>query len=267
MLLTVKPTTSITRTLRFARLALHLMSAVAMVALVFPFSHGARRARLVRRWSAQLLDILAVRIEFIGTPPAGTIPAMIVSNHVSWLDILAINAVRAVRFVAKSDIGRWPVAGWVCKQVGTLFIDRTHPHQIARINQQVAVALRAGDTFAVFPEGTTTAGNVLLPFHSALLQPALACDARLYPLAIRYTRADGSLCSEADYDGDKSLVDTLRLMVTQPVINVRLEFLAPLACDSGDRHELAQSAAAAIAFALNLPVPCSLAETASGRKA
>ena len=267
MSLTVKPTTSIARTLRFVRIALHIVSAVATVALVFPFSHRARRAHLVQRWSARLLDILAVRIESIGTPPAAAIPAMIVSNHVSWLDIFVLNAVRAVRFVGKSDIRRWPVAGWLCEQGGTLFIDRTRPHQIARINRKMAAALMKGDTFAVFPEGTTSAGNVLLPFHAALLQPALACDARLYPVAIRYTRADGSLCSEADYEGDKSLIDTLRLMVTQPVINVRLEFLAPLACGSQDRRELAQSAAAAIARALNLPVPCSRAESVSGRKA
>src|SRR5260370_40681578 len=98
------------------------MSAVATVALVFPFAHSARRAHLVRRWSARLLDILAVRIELIGTPPAAAIPAMIVSNHVSWLDILAINAVRAVRFVAKSDIGRWPVAGVGWQAVGAPFL-------------------------------------------------------------------------------------------------------------------------------------------------
>jgi 1-acyl-sn-glycerol-3-phosphate acyltransferase len=266
-LLTAKPTTFIARTMRFAGVALHLMSAVATVALGFPFLNSARRAHFVRRWSARLLDILAVRIEFVGTPPAAAMPAMIVSNHVSWLDIFAINAVRAVRFVGKSDIRRWPVAGWLCEQVGTLFIDRTRPHHTARINRQVAAALREGDTFAVFPEGTTTAGNVLLPFHAALLQPALACDARLYPVAIRYTRADGSLCSEADYDGDKSLVDTFKLMLTQPVINVRLEFLPPLACGAKDRRQLAHAAAAAIARALNLPVPRSRAEAASGRKA
>ena len=265
--MTVKPTTFIARTMRFARVALHLISGVAIVALVFPFLNSTRRAHFVRRWSARLLDVLAVRIKFVGTPPAAAMPAMIVSNHVSWLDIFAINAVRTVRFVGKADIRRWPVAGWMCEQVGTLFIDRTRPHEIARINRQVEAALREGDTFAVFPEGTTTTGNVLLPFHSALLQPALACDAQLYPLAIRYTRADGSLCSEADYDGDKSFVDTLKLMLTQPVINVRLQFLAPLACEAKDRRELAQNAAAAIARALNLADPCSRAETASGRRA
>ncbi len=209
---------------------MHLVQGVGAAALVLPFLGRARRVNYVQRWSASLLAVLAVRVEVAGVPPRGHTPAMIVANHVSWLDIFAINAAHPSRFVAKAEIRRWPIIGWLCAQGGTLFLDRTRRHHIAQINQQVGTALVQGDTFAVFPEGIISTGDVLLPFHAALLQPALACGAALHPVAIRYTRRDGSLCAEADYEGEKSMWDSLLLMVTQPQINVRLQFLPPLAC-------------------------------------
>ncbi len=222
----------------------------------------------VRRWAARLLAILVVRVKVSGTPPiAGVAPAMIVANHVSWLDIFAINAVRKVRFVAKSEIRRWPVFGWLCAQGSALFIERARRHHAANINRQMAAALRQGDLFVVFPEGYTSAGDVVLPFHTSLLQPALECDAMLYPVAIRYTRADGSLCSEADYEGDKSMVGSLLLMVTQPVIYARLQFLAPLACAGKHRRELAYEASRLIAGALGVPAPRKRSGKAAGPKA
>ncbi len=234
-------------------MALHLARGVATAALVFPFLDKAQRVNRIRRWSARLLRILAIHLEISGTPPIGaTAPVMIVANHVSWLDIYAINTVRAARFIAKSEVRRWPVIGWLCGQAGTFFVERARKRHTAQINEQVAAALMQGDTVAVFPEGTTTAGDVVLPFHASLLQPALKCDALLYPVAIRYTRADGSLCSEADYAGDKSIAGSLRLMATQPVIRARLQFLPPLTCVGRPRHELAREAARLIAGALGL---------------
>jgi 1-acyl-sn-glycerol-3-phosphate acyltransferase len=244
------------RTVRVMRMAWHVLRAVAIAALVFPFLDNAQRRVRVQRFSRRLLTIFAVRVTVSGAPPrALDAPAMMVSNHVSWLDIFAINAAHAMRFVAKSEIRRWPVIGWLCEKGGTLFIERTHRRHTLNINAQIVAGLRQGDTFAVFPEGTITAGDVVLPFHASLLQPALACNARLFPVAIRYTRADGSLCREADYAGDKTLLDTLRMMLTQPVIQAHLQFLPPLTCEGRHRRELAHDAAQLIASALKLPAP------------
>lgn len=268
MSLSASPTKFITRLFRLTRLVLHLARAVATTGLVFHFLDAAGRVNYIQRWSARLLAILAVRVEVSGTPPlAGVAPAMIVANHVSWLDIFAINTVRTVRFVAKSEIRRWPVFGWLCAQVGTIFIERTRRHHIAQINEQVVAALTQGDVFAVFPEGMISAGNVLLPFHASLLQPALACDAMLYPVAIRYVRADGSLCSEADYEGDKSMFGSLLLMLTQRVIFVRLQFLPALKSAGKHRREIAHKASRLIAGALGVPAPRRRAGTAAGPKA
>lgn len=244
------------RVVRVLRLTGHVVQTAAVAAIVFPFLSAAQRRVRVRRFSRQLLAILSVRLKVSGEPPrAQDLPAMLVANHVSWLDIFAINAAHAMRFVAKSEIRRWPVIGWLGAQGGTLFIERAQRRHTVNINEQIATGLRAGDTFAVFPEGAITSGDVVLPFHASLLQPALACNAQLFPVAIRYTRADGTLCYEADYAGAKTLLDSLRLILTQPVIHVHLQFLPPLACDSRHRRDLAHDAAAQIAAALNLPAP------------
>ena len=235
-----------------------------MAAAVMPFLGRARRRAYVQRWSAHLLAVLNVRIEIIGKPPNRSAPAMLIANHVSWLDIFAINSTHTVRFVAKAEIRRWPIFGWLCEQGGTVFLERTRRHNIAHVNQLMEVALLQGDAFAVFPEGMISSGDILRPFHGSLLQPAIACSATLHPAAIRYTRSDGSLCLEADYEGEKTMLGSLLLMVTQPVINAQLQFLDPLACAGRHRRELADAAAESIALALNLPAPRKHAGTASG---
>jgi 1-acyl-sn-glycerol-3-phosphate acyltransferase len=188
---------------------------------------------------------------------------MLVANHISWLDVFAINSVQPSRFIAKSEVRSWPLLGWLCEATGTLFIHRARRHHTAHINQQVVAALALGDSFAIFPEGTTTAGDTLLPFHASLLEPALTGNAIVYPLAIRYTRPDGSHCPEADYTGDKSLLGSMWLIVSQREIHGHLQFLPPVATANRQRREVARAAESAIANALNLAVPHRGAETAA----
>lgn len=245
------------RVLRLLCLGLHLARGTGVAALWFPFMSQTHRNREIRRWSAQLLHILAVRLHVHGTPPArGMAPLMLVANHVSWLDIFAINAVMPVRFVAKSEVRRWPIIGWLCEKTGTLFIERARRHDTARLNRMMQEAMQAGDPVAVFPEATSTDGSKVLKFHSSLLQPALDVRAALLPVAVRFNRVDGTLCTEAAYDGDKSLWDTLRLMATQRKIDVHLQFLPPLAGDGRSRRELAQAAREIIEQALFPPSRC-----------
>jgi len=193
---------------------------------------------------------------------------LLVANHVSWLDPFAINAVRPARFVAKSEVARWPVIGWLAKCAGTLFVVRSRRHHTAQVNQRVAAAMRDGAAFAVFPEGTTTDGSVVLPFHASLLQPAFESEALLMPVALRYLRDDGSLCAEVAYDGDKSVWDTLLSMVSQPRIRAQLKFLPPLPpANHSHRRELAAVAQQAITSALHLAAPSMRAETTAGLQA
>ena len=241
-------TSWMTRGLRLTRLALHLLQGMLTIATLFPFYPAPRRGMAVKRWSQSLLGMLGVELQVHGAPPRGQVhPVMLVANHVSWLDIYAINAVLPVRFVAKSEIRSWLVIGWLSAKTGTLFLKRARRRDTVRIGGEIAAAMEQGDVVTVFPEGTTTDGSQVLRFHSSLLQPALLAGAQVHPVALRYEHGGGSLCVEAAYDGDKSLWDTLRLIVAQPVIHVHVWFLPALTTDAAHRRALAQTAHAAIA--------------------
>lgn len=236
-----------TRAVRMAGTALLLLRGLLTAAVMFPFFPVVRRRRAIRNWSQALLRMLGVRLRVHGTAPDATVPAMLVANHVSWLDIFVINTVLPVRFIAKSEIRSWPAIGWLSAKAGTLFIARARRHDTARVNREVAAAMRAGDVIAVFPEGMTTDGSRVLRFHSSLLQPALLAGAHVYPVALRFERGDGGLCVEAAYDGDKSLWATFLQVIAQPAINAQLWFLPPLPPGSTHRRELADAAQQLIA--------------------
>lgn len=237
-----------TRGWRLMRLAWHLLNGVLTIATLFPFYSSARRGRAVKRWSQSLLDMLGVQLHIHGEPPRGDAqPAMLVANHVSWLDIYAINTALPVRFVAKSEIRSWPVFGWLSAKTGTLFIERARRRDTVRIGGEIAAAMERGDVVAVFPEGTTTDGSQVLRFHGSLLQPALIAGADVYPVALRYARDDGSLCVEAAYDGDKTLWQSLQQVIARPQIQAHVWFLQPLPAVAADRRTLAHAAHAAIA--------------------
>lgn len=241
-----QPPSLLTRVARFAGISWHLADGLLTAAFRFPFYSEARRTRAIRHWSAVLLRRLGVRLHVEGELHAGR-PLMLVANHVSWLDIFAVNAVQPVRFVAKSEIRRWPAIGWLCEKTGTLFIERGRRADAGRVNRLTAEALRAGDVIAVFPEGTTSNGAQVLRFHSALLQPALIAGAGVQPVALRFAHSDGSLCVEAAYDGDKTLWFTLRQILARPAIDVHLHFLPLLENDAAHRRALADAAQSAIA--------------------
>lgn len=171
---------------------------------------------------------------------------MLVANHVSWLDIFAIDAVVPVRFVAKSEIRGWPLLGWLTEQAGTIFIRQARRHDTLRVNATVAAALAKGDIFAVFPEGTTSDGTALGNFHSSLTQPALDAHALVQPVALRYTRADGTLCTGVSYAGERTLRDTLIEITAEAAIDVEVTFLPPLETRGRHRREITRAAAEAI---------------------
>jgi len=216
-------------------------------------------------WAARLLGILNVAARLEGPAPrAEGAPIMIASNHVSWLDIFLISSVHPALFVAKSEIRDWPVAGWIVEKAGTLFIRRARRHDVARINEAVRSALENGDCVVLFPEGTTTEGDELLKFHSALFEPALSNGARVHPAAIRYEHPDGSLCREAAYAGELSFMQSLALILRQRSIVARIAFAPPIDCAGRDRRAIAALAREEIASLLDLERPGTAPGTAPG---
>jgi 1-acyl-sn-glycerol-3-phosphate acyltransferase len=240
---------------RAIRIVLHLFAGVFEVALLFPLQGKSRRDLAIARWSARLLAILNVRPSLRGSPPAGGHrPLVLVANHVSWLDIHLIHSFWQVRFVAKSEVRRWPLIGWLSARTGTLFIERGRSRHAVRINQSIHAAFQQGDAIGIFPEGSTTYGHELTRFHASLLQPAVDEGALVYPVGVRYLDEAGNVNVNASYVGETTLSESLRMILRQRMIRAELMFLAPIDAIGKSRRELATQTQAAIAAALNLPV-------------
>lgn len=241
------------RWLRYARLMIQLMLGVMTVAFLFPFYNKARRWRAVQRWSHGVVRCAGLAVRPDGTVPGAGTRVVGVANHVSWLDIPVLHSLWHVRFVAKSEVRRWPVVGWLSARTGTLFVERGKHRHAARINNAIHQAFVDGDAVAIFPEGTTTCGDELLRFHASLLQPAVDEQARIVPVAIRYTDADGNFQPAVAYVGDMSLMESLAKIVTLPRVVAHVRFLEPIDTAGRARRELAQLSHARIASALRLP--------------
>jgi 1-acyl-sn-glycerol-3-phosphate acyltransferase len=244
----------LTRTFRAVRLLLHIISGLIQSA-IYPHVDQQWQRRMAKNWSARLLSILSIRLRYQGMPPVPEIPrAMLAANHVSWLDVYSLQTVCPARFVAKAEIRAWPLLGWLSRNAGTLFIERTKRSDTARINKHIGEALEIGDRVAVFPEGTTGDGTALMHFHASLLQPAVTVSAMLYPVAIRYMNMAGEISTAAPYV-NISMMESLRRILREPWINVELIFGNPINSSGKNRRELARGAEQAIASALSLPVP------------
>lgn len=249
---------------RAARLLLHIVSGLIQSA-IYPHVDQQWQRRLAKNWSARLLSILSIRLRYQGTPPALEISrAMLAANHVSWLDVYSLQTVCPARFVAKAEIRGWPLLGWLSRNAGTLFIERSKRSDTARINKHISEALASGDRVAVFPEGTTGDGKALMHFHASLLQPAVNAEAMLYPVAIRYTNMEGEISTAAPYV-NISMIESLRRILREPWINVELIFGTPIDSNGKNRRELARWVEHAIANDLFLPVPHKTPGTPSGR--
>ena len=217
---------------------LHLLRGALICAFIFPFTGPEARLARVGRWSASLLRILGIGLDAAGTPRGGA--TLVVANHVSWLDILAINAVHPCRFVSKADVRHWPLIGWLVACGGTLFIERERKRDALRVVHQVADALRQGQTLAVFPEGTTSDGHGLLPFHANLLQAAVSTGAPVQPVALRFSDATEPVSQAAAYVGDTHLLRSVWMIVTARGMRVRVDWLAPMPMTGDDRRVVSE---------------------------
>lgn len=225
---------------RIGRLLLHLAAGLLLVGGAFPLLGPASRQRLKASWARRLLGIMGIELRVVGTVPDG---ALLVANHISWLDIFVISAARPTAFVAKAEIGQWPLLGWLAGKVDTLFIVRGSRHHAQHIAHEMTARLRAGHSVAVFPEGTTSDGRQVMPFHAALLQPAISAGQPVQPLAIRYRGPNGDYTETPAYIGEVSLGDSIRRTLTQPGMVAELLVLPAIPVDAtSNRRQLAKTA-------------------------
>lgn len=230
--------------------------------LFFPFCPNLTRLRLRRGWAASLLWTLGVEVEADLTHL--TPGALVVANHISWIDILVINAAVPVAFVAKEEVRRWPVIGWLAAKNETVFLRRGSRGHARIVNQEIAQLLGRGRHAAVFPEGTTTDGRSLLHFHAALLQPALSAGYPVLPVAISYWELDGRRSLAPRYDGAITLGQCTRAILGRRRLIARLVTTPLRGLNGEDRRSVAAQAREAIACAAGLPLASNQPETPDG---
>ena len=187
---------------------------------LLPLLRARSRAGAGRLIARALLAALGVRYHGSGRLPRQG--ALLVVNHVSWLDPLVTAAYSSARLVAKSDVRDYPVIGWLAARAGTLFIDRNRPRTLPGTVAEVADVLREGGVVVVFPEGTTWCGRAGGPFRPALLQSAIDADVPVVPVTVRFRYADGTGTTVAAFVGDDTLVASLRRVITTRGLRVEV---------------------------------------------
>jgi 1-acyl-sn-glycerol-3-phosphate acyltransferase len=157
------------------------------------------RAIWQQRQARRMLAALEVRVSVSGAfPPAG----LLVCNHLSYLDVLVLAAQGPAVFVAKSDVGKWPVIGSLLESAGTILAQRGRPMSTSTTASQIREILEARLPVILFPEGTSTDGSSVLPFKPTLLQTALDAGAAITPAAISYQTNNGNAATDICYHGD-----------------------------------------------------------------
>ena len=240
---------------RLARLAAHLGRGLMIAWLRFPKLSESERHSEKLVWSKRLLSILSVSLREDNVPSKLPERCMLALNHISWVDIFVIDSRFPATFIAKSEVRRWPIVGWLCTLVGTLYIERGKRSAARHARQAIALELERGALIAVCPEGTTTFGRSLERFHAALFQPAVDSGATVQPVALRYLDASGRHTDAPGYVGETSLLESVWSIVSTRHIVAKLSFLAPIPVRGHTRRSLAEKAEAAIAASLGVPVP------------
>ena len=225
--------TSIRKAWRLTLVALLILIILFTVTVLFPIAGNAGRGRLTRTLAKFSMWVMGIRVRVTGTVPDASAAAigwasegpgyMVCSNHVTFVDIFALSCVLPVRFVAKKEIASWPVFGLISKRTGTIFIDRTRRRAVLEIAEAMTNAMKEGRNVLFFPEGTTGTGEGLLPFHANLFASAVAAEAPILPVTLRYTK-DGAVTTLVSY-AHRDLFTVLKDICATPGLAVDIQVL------------------------------------------
>jgi len=232
----------------------HIFYGVFTLIFVFPSSNNKHKQAHIHKWSLRLLKILGVQLKVINRAVLPNSPYLLVSNHISWLDIHAINAFKPIRFVAKSEVENWPIFGWMAKQLGTVFIKRGNSRNAAQVVNHMAHILQS-ESICIFPEGTSTEGRSVRPFKTNLFESAVVSKVPVYTVAIQYFDQNTGLRSEvAAFVGDMGLLESIGQILRHRHLRVDLTFFIPSEANpafSRDRKWLALHSQEQISAVLN----------------
>jgi 1-acyl-sn-glycerol-3-phosphate acyltransferase len=164
---------------------------------------------------------------------------LLVSNHLTYLDVIVLSSIGRCVFVAKHDIVAWPLFGWLSRGAGTIFVDRERRLASADVVDLVRAAIAGGSLVVLFPEGTSSDGSTVLPFKSSLLESAVQLRCPVATAAIEYAIDDGSVANEVCYWGDVTLMPHLLNLFFKREIRAKCSFSLPK-IRAGDRKEIAR---------------------------
>lgn len=252
---------------RLVRLGGHLMGGLLTLRWRFPRWSDAQKQDEIQAWALAALGLLAIDLKVHGQPRAhGAV--LRVSNHISWLDILVLLAASPSRFVAKAEVRHWPLMGKLATHVGTLFISRASPRDALRVVHQMAAHLKAGEVLTIFPEGTTSNGRQVLPFHANLFQAAVSANAPVQALALRFVdQASGQPSLAPVYIDDDTLLQSMWRTARHPGLRAEVRFGEVQPPNGRDRRALAQDARCAVEALLALTPALSQRQRVSGQVA
>jgi len=177
-----------------------------------------------RSWSRAILGVLGVEVTVDGEPPAA--PFYLVSNHLSYVDVVLLGSRLDAVFVAKSEVADWPVLGPVCRAIGTIFVDRTSRRDIPRVMERLQRTLAGGQGVVLFPEGTSTCGARVRPFRPPLLETAVRSGHPVSFVAISYRTPTGleSAHTAVCWWGGREFVGHLLNLLALPGFRASLAF-------------------------------------------
>jgi 1-acyl-sn-glycerol-3-phosphate acyltransferase len=241
---------------RALRVSEHLLTgAIIALALAAGRQLGWRPGWLpavVRWWHGRLCRALELRVRVTGDLAER---ALLVANHISWLDIPLLGAQGEIGFLSKAEVRDWPLIGWMAETAGTLFIARG-AHQAGELVQQIADQIQGSGRLAIFPEGTTTDGTSVKRFHPRLFAAAGQQGVWIQPVALRYGRNEAP-DPVAPFVGDDDLVSHLLRLLRHPGLEIQLALLAPFQAGDLDRRRVAERCRALIADALEADLTAS----------
>jgi 1-acyl-sn-glycerol-3-phosphate acyltransferase len=204
--------------------------------------------RVIRAWQSGLLRIFGYRMRRSGTPLPGAV--VVVANHVSWVDILAMHSQRMMGFVAKREIAGWPLVGWMATRGETIFHERGNTESLGGVMHEMLARLRGGRAVGVFPEGRTRDGAEVGPFHARIFTPAVEAHAPVQPVALCY----GAHCSAQTvvaFHGREGFVGNFLRLLGEPARVADVRFLEPIPAGSEEgRRRIAELARERIVAAM-----------------
>ncbi len=237
--------------IRFMLAIIYAVACILMVLLYMQWLKPENKVGVLRAWSLAFLKIVGIRLKLEGT--VYDKHCLLIANHISFIDIFGLDAIKPGRFIAKSEIADWPIFGRIAKGVDTLFIKRKSRRSILEVNEQISEALSKKQTIMLFPEGRTSVGMTLLPLRSNLIEPAVMSGTPIQPFVLIY-RENGMPTTKVAYT-DISLFGCLWNIVTTKGLTLTIKALPLIDPSDKDRRQVAAEASAMMSEAMGVVDP------------